>query len=58
MARQVQIKPNDIPIDWSNEAADFVNRVTFYLIKLATSKETSQSTWVSRDSRDKRTSLA
>ena len=27
LAKQVQIKKNDIPHDWSIEAADFVNRV-------------------------------
>ena len=27
MAKQVQIKKNEIPEGWSTEAADFINRV-------------------------------
>ena len=30
MAKQVQIKRNEIPEGWSTEAADFINRVKFY----------------------------
>ena len=31
MSKQVQIKKQDIPSDWSIEAADFINRVrNFY----------------------------
>ena len=27
LAKQVQIKKNDIPVGWSIEAADFINRL-------------------------------
>ena len=30
MAKQVQVKKQDIPDGWSTEAADFINRVRFY----------------------------
>lgn len=32
MAKQVQVKPNEIPENWSEEAADFVNKVNCYLL--------------------------
>jgi hypothetical protein len=32
MAKQVQVKKNDVPEGWSTEAADFINRV-LYLFK-------------------------
>ena len=31
LAKQVQIKPNDIPEGWSVEAADFINKVNSFL---------------------------
>ena len=33
MAKQVQIKKDNIPDGWSKEAADFINRVIKYKIK-------------------------
>jgi hypothetical protein len=41
MAKQVQIKKNEIPEGWSIEAADFVNKVIVYLMTAFT-KKTSQ----------------
>jgi hypothetical protein len=38
MAKQVQVKKQDIPEGWSIEAADFINRVL--IINLVTSKKT------------------
>lgn len=34
LAKQVQIKPNDIPETWSIEAADFINKVNKRLQKI------------------------
>ena len=34
MAKQVQVKKQEIPDGWSTEAADFVNRVLIYLVIL------------------------
>lgn len=31
MSKQVQIKRQDIPSDWSVESADFINRVSNFL---------------------------
>ena len=50
MARQVQIKRNEIPDGWSLEGADFINKVNWfsimlkltYLIYTAYSKKTNQ----------------
>ncbi len=30
LAKQVQIKPNDIPEGWSIESADFINKVIYF----------------------------
>lgn len=40
MAKQVQVKPNEIPEGWSIESADFVNRVNFYYKHIASSEKT------------------
>jgi hypothetical protein len=31
MAKQVQIKLEDIPEDWSQDSADLINRVKFFI---------------------------
>jgi hypothetical protein len=31
MAKQVQVKPGEVPDGWSDEAADFMNRVNLYI---------------------------
>ena len=38
MAKQVQVKKNEIPEGWSIEAADFINKVIIDL-RIVTSKE-------------------
>ena len=32
VAKQVQVKLNEIPEGWSEHAADFINKVNFYFI--------------------------
>lgn len=34
LSKQVQIKPQEIPPDWSFEAADFINRVIKHLVQI------------------------
>lgn len=38
MAKQVQIKKNEIPENWSIEAADFINKVKPFLKEVITKK--------------------
>jgi hypothetical protein len=32
MAKQVQVKPGEIPEGWGEESADFINRVKKYIL--------------------------
>ena len=32
LAKQIQIRKSDIPVGWSVEAADFINKVSFNLV--------------------------
>jgi hypothetical protein len=38
MAKQVHVKIGEIPDGWSEESADFINRVNKYLFKVSTKK--------------------
>lgn len=59
MAKQVQVKPTEIPEGWSEESADFINRVKKLIYNInvliihkkkiiVTSKKTNKSTWIKR----------
>ena len=38
MAKQVIVKTNEIPEDWTSDSADFINRVFIYLYLVFTKK--------------------
>jgi hypothetical protein len=62
MAKQVQVKISEIPDGWSEEAADFTNRVSFNFLLIlpiiASTKKTSATYWPQGCSRSKGAPLA
>lgn len=61
MSKQVQIKRQDIPSDWTVESADFINRVSSNVILklniISVSKENQLIDWVLRESKKQKNIL-
>lgn len=45
LARQVSIKPQEIPVDWSPESMDFINQVLIFLTLHSYCKENLAQGW-------------